>query len=345
MRVGTGSSALGGWGMGAKALGMASAALLLLALAAMPFSETAKGTTAVTPAAENGKPAGFDQADLERRLTAKGVALGTSVMIRIFKVESQLEVWLENGKRYELFATYDICNWSGMLGPKQIEGDRQSPEGFYSVGADQLHRRGRWRRSLDIGYPNTFDRAHGRTGSFILVHGGCATIGCFAMTNPVMDEIYALGEAALAKGQERIHVHVFPFRMTKANLDAHANSPWSAFWANLKPGYDAFERTHNPPQVNVCANQYVFDQSAPDPNLCVTNVSEASVAPPRPVFTRYVRYARLARRGRGRVVYLGAGRSRAGRNVRRAYAAARVARVAAYRRHALHLGGPRRARR
>ena len=261
-------------------------------------------------------------------------------MIRIFKQETLLEVWVDKGERFERFATYEICNWSGVLGPKLTEGDRQSPEGLYSIGVDQLHRKGRWRRSLDIGYPNTFDRAHGRTGSFILVHGGCSTIGCFAMTNPVMDEIFALSEAALANGQERIQVHVFPFRMTQANLNAHASSPWFGFWANLKDAYDAFERTSVPPQVSVCGSRYLAGQ-APDPGLCVANVSEASVATAtaRP---RYARYARLVRRGR----VAGRGRRWAGRHVRQAYAAARRTRVASYaRRQASYLGGPRRAHR
>src|SRR5262249_40670888 len=153
-----------------------------------------------------------DTTELQKKLEAKGMSLGAPIMIRIFKQESQAEVWVQKGERYERFAAYTICNWSGKLGPKLNEGDRQSPEGLYSVRADQLHRKGRWRRSLDIGYPNTFDRGLGRTGSFILMHGGCSTIGCFAMTTPIMDEIFALGEAALANGQERIQVHVFPFR-------------------------------------------------------------------------------------------------------------------------------------
>src|SRR5262245_11320765 len=139
-------------------------------------------------------------------------------MIRIFKLESEFELWMQKEGRYELLARYPICHWSGSLGPKLTEGDRQSPEGLYSISVRQLHKTGRWRRSLDIGFPNTFDRAHGRTGSYILVHGGCTSIGCYAMTTPVMDEIYALSEAALRQGQEHIPVHVFPFRMTQQNL-------------------------------------------------------------------------------------------------------------------------------
>jgi murein L,D-transpeptidase YafK len=321
-------------GFAAKAVGAASVGLLAVAIWALPLIE-ARGFPRVAPEKQS-----FDTTELQKRLAEKGIALGTPIMIRIFKQESQLELWVDKGARFERFATYDICNWSGMLGPKQTEGDRQSPEGLYSIGVEQLHRKGRWRRSLDIGYPNTFDRGLGRTGSFILVHGGCSTIGCFAMTTPIMDEIFALSEAALANGQERIQVHVFPFRMTKANLDAHARSPWQGFWANLKEAYDEFERTNLPPQVSVCGNQYYLGQ--PDPGLCVSNVSEASVAPARPSF---VRYARLARHGR--IAGRGGRRHFVGRYARQAYAAARRARMAAgaRRQAAAYLGGPRRPHR
>ena len=220
--------------------------------------------------------------DLKRRLAEKGLAAGSPIMIRVFKDESELELWVQKEERFELFAVYRICNWSGALGPKLTEGDRQSPEGFYSIGSRQLHRTGRWRRSLDIGFPNTFDKAHGRTGSYILVHGGCTSTGCFAMTNGVMEEIFALSEAALTRGQDRIQVHVFPFRMTLKNLAAHAESPWSSFWIGLKGAYDQFEQTRVPPRVSVCNKQYVVGEAAEDDmSDCVANVSEVSVASAR----------------------------------------------------------------
>ena len=228
------------------------------------------------------QPAASDMEDLKRRLAEKGLAAGSPIMIRVFKDESELEVWVRNGERFELFAVYPICNWSGELGPKLTEGDRQSPEGLYSIGARQLHRTGRWRRSLDIGFPNTFDKAHGRTGSYILVHGGCTSTGCFAMTNGVMEEIFTLSEAALTRGQDRIQVHVFPFRMTLKNLAAHADSPWTGFWIGLKGAYDQFEQTRVPPQVSVCNKQYVVGEVAEDDTRdCIANVSEVSVATAR----------------------------------------------------------------
>lgn len=196
---------------------------------------------------------------LAERFQAKDLKFGQPVFIRIFKAESELEVWVRKGDRFELLDTYPICHWSGTLGPKLREGDKQNPEGFYSVGARQLHRVGRWPRSLNLGFPNTLDRALKRSGSYILVHGGCSSTGCFAMTNPVMEEIYALSERALRGGQERISVHVFPFRMTDENMKLHAANPWIDFWRELKPGYDAFEQSRVPPRVGYCGDRYVVE--------------------------------------------------------------------------------------
>ena len=334
-----------------KATCVASALLLALGVAVAspalgPFSGGgAPGVGAAQgPEAEAKPPAALDMTDLKRRLTEKGAQLGSPLMIRIFKAESELEVWVEKDERFELFATYPICNWSGELGPKLSEGDRQSPEGLYSIGPRQLHRSGRWRRSLDIGYPNTFDKAHGRTGSYILVHGGCTTIGCYAMTNRVMEEIFVLSEAALTEGdQARIQVHVFPFRMTQKNLAAHAQSKWGPFWRDLKVAYDQFESTRVPPQVNICDSRYVVGEVRADTaGECVANISEVSVASARLRNVRRVRASRV-RRGRiaRRVAHSRQARRGTGRNARRAYAAARVARMASHS-NASHLGRGRR---
>ena len=144
-----------------------------------------------------------------------------------------------------------------ILGPKLFEGDRQAPEGFYAFGLHQFVVSGKHVRAFDIGFPNAFDRSLGRTGSHILLHGGCTSIGCFAMTDPVMDRIYALAEQALRAGQEQIQAHIFPFRMTEANLQRHSNSGWYAFWSNLKQGYDAFETTRTAPLVRACRGSYL----------------------------------------------------------------------------------------
>ncbi|MCB5174329.1 L,D-transpeptidase family protein [Microvirga lenta] len=195
---------------------------------------------------------------LPDRLNEKGFRLGTQAFIRIFKEEKELEVWLLRDRAFALFASYPICAWSGTLGPKLAEGDRQSPEGFYAVGLDQLNPRSAYYRAFNLGFPNAYDRAHGRTGSFLMVHGDCLSIGCYAMTDKGIDDIYRVVEAALRGGQSEIPVHVFPFRMTDARLAAKADHPWASFWANLKEGYDLFETTGVPPSVSVCSGRYAF---------------------------------------------------------------------------------------
>lgn len=200
-----------------------------------------------------------DLGNLAGRLDAHGVKLGAPVLIRIFKQEFEFELWLLRDGRFHRFATYPICRWSGTLGPKLKTGDRQAPEGFYAVGADALNPKSRWHRSFNLGFPNPFDRAHDRTGSFLMVHGGCSSVGCFAMTNAVIDEIWRLVTAALDGGQKKFQVQVFPFRMTSPNLDRHASSPHAAFWRQMKRGSDLFDRTLLPPKVGVCENRYVFE--------------------------------------------------------------------------------------
>lgn len=200
-----------------------------------------------------------DVSILGARLRDSGVALNSPILLRIFKSESELEVWKEKSGAFVLFATYPICHWSGSLGPKLREGDKQTPEGFYTLTRQQTQHVGRHPRSLDIGFPNFYDQSLARTGSLILVHGGCSSIGCFAMTNPVMDEIWQLTTTAIASGQEHVPVHVFPFRMTDANMKTNAASPWAGFWANMKEGYDVFEKAKRPPAVGICDGRYNFE--------------------------------------------------------------------------------------
>lgn len=205
-----------------------------------------------------------DLSRFDERLSAQDLKLGAAVFIRIFKSESELEVWMEKDDRFVRFATYPICHWSGTLGPKVREGDKQAPEGFYTITRRQLHLAGRWPRSLNLGFPNVFDKSLSRTGNYILIHGGCSSVGCFAMTNTVIEEVFRLSTGALASGQTYIPVHVFPFRMTQGNLAAHMDNEWAGFWANLKEGYDAFERTRVPPRVSVCEGKYQVRATAPE---------------------------------------------------------------------------------
>jgi len=200
-----------------------------------------------------------DLARLDARLKAAGIAPGVPVYIRVFKLESELELWVEKDGRFELFATYPMCMWSGRLGPKLKEGDRQAPEGFYTVGKDALNPNSRMHLSFNLGFPNVYDRAKGRSGSFLMVHGGCSSIGCYAVTDAVVDEIWTFVTAALDQGQARIPVHAFPFRMTERNLRLRQGDTWSGFWADLKTGSDLFERDRVPPVVSVCDGRYVFE--------------------------------------------------------------------------------------
>jgi murein L,D-transpeptidase YafK len=196
---------------------------------------------------------------LEARLAERGFTAGSEAFVRIFKTERQLELWLRRGAAFALFQTYDICNWSGELGPKLREGDGQAPEGFYAVGLKQLNPRSAYYRAFDLGFPNAYDRAHGRTGSLLMVHGDCLSIGCYAMTDKGIDDIYRVVEAALRNGQREVPVHVFPFRMSDQNLSRFAGSRWATFWQNLRQGYDIFETTRRPPAVHACGTAYTFD--------------------------------------------------------------------------------------
>lgn len=231
-------------------------------------------------------------ADFSARLEELGVKRGMPVMIRIFKQESELEIWMKRDETFVLFATYPVCHWSGTLGPKISEGDKQTPEGFYTVTRRQLHRAGRWPKALNLGFPNTFDKAHSRTGSYILVHGGCSSVGCFAMTNTVIEEIFTLTTAALGNGQGHVPVHVFPFRMTDANLRQHTDSQWQEFWSDLREGYDAFERQHLPPRISICKGRYhvsdapTADQQTPIPASTRARRSRGAVSTEYAVLSR-----------------------------------------------------------
>jgi murein L,D-transpeptidase YafK len=195
-------------------------------------------------------------------LAEKGMTEASPVLIRIFKAESELEVWKsKDDGRFYLFKTYPICSYSGVLGPKLEQGDRQAPEGFYSVSLDQMNPRSKYHLSFDVGFPNSYDRAHGRTGKNIMVHGDCTSSGCYAMTDAVVEEIFTLAREALQSGQEEIQVQAFPFRMTASNLTAHKDDKWYDFWKGLKEGYDYFEISRQPPKIAVCEKRYLINAS------------------------------------------------------------------------------------
>lgn len=193
--------------------------------------------------------------------------LTSEIFIRIIKAteaedKGVLETWKRGSDgQFHLDRTFPICTWSGALGPKLREGDGQSPEGFYFVRPSSLNPNSSYHLSFNLGFPNAYDRAHDRTGSFLMVHGECVSIGCYAMTNDGVDQIYADVEAAFAGGQAFVRVHIFPFEMSADNLEAYGENPNYAFWANLKTGWDWFEENRVPPNVSVSELSYTFDAS------------------------------------------------------------------------------------
>ncbi len=201
---------------------------------------------------------------------AKMKVLGTSpsarMLIRTYKKEAVFEVWKQKTDgRYALLKSFPMCRWSGQLGPKKVEGDRQVPEGFYTITQGQMNPHSHYYLSFNVGYPNAYDRAWGRTGSSIMVHGICSSAGCFSMTNKQIGEIYALAREAFAGGQKRIQMESFPFRMTAKNLAKYRLDPNMPFWKELKTGDEHFAATKTPPQVGVCGRKYVFDKKPADP--------------------------------------------------------------------------------
>ncbi len=199
---------------------------------------------------------------LEESLVELSAQVGDPLFIRIFKEESLLEVWIRSEDEYKHLKDYKICAYSGYLGPKLKEGDRQSPEGFYKVKKQQLNPNSKFHLSFNLGYPNKYDRAHNRTGSFLMVHGNCVSIGCYAMTNEKIEEIYDLVESALDKGQKYVQVHAYPFRMTEENMALYSENEWYGFWVNLKEGYDYFEAEKLPPSVKVENKQYTIHEGS-----------------------------------------------------------------------------------
>jgi murein L,D-transpeptidase YafK len=199
-------------------------------------------------------------------MVEKNMDLQSPILVRLFKQEAELEIWKQtrNGQ-FALLKTYPICRWSGDLGPKVREGDRQAPEGFYSINPSQMNPQSAYYLSFNTGFPNAFDRALGRTGSQLMVHGDCSSRGCYAMTDEQIAEIYSLGRESFFGGQKAFQFQAYPFRMTPVNMAKHRNNPNLAFWKMIKEGYDHFEVTRQEPRVDFCEKKYVFDAAkAPD---------------------------------------------------------------------------------
>jgi len=203
------------------------------------------------------------KAELIRHDSLKGIGakLGDPVYLRIFKKEHILELWVKSGKKYRLYKQYPILKLSGYLGPKRKEGDRQNPEGVYRIYKSSLNPRSKYHLSMDIGYPNIYDIHLGRTGSHIMIHGSNKSIGCFAMGDGPIEEIYRLVESALDNGQKFVYVAIFPFIMNEKNMKKYERfKSLHTFWRQLQNIYDIFEIERVPPKVIVLENSYLVEK-------------------------------------------------------------------------------------
>lgn len=213
-------------------------------------------------------------------LGKKGMKVEAPIFVRIFKEESELEIWkLRDDGHFYHFKTYPICTWSGDLGPKLAQGDKQAPEGFYTITKRQMNPNSSFHLAFNLGYPNPYDRAHGRTGDFLMVHGKCKSAGCYAMTDALIEEIYALAREAFDAGHPSFEVHAYPFRMTDANMARHKDSKWFGFWKTMKEGYDHFELTRQTPTVLICSRRYVVN-ARPLQHASLGNLDPAGTCPP-----------------------------------------------------------------
>jgi murein L,D-transpeptidase YafK len=198
-------------------------------------------------------------------MSARDTTAEAPILVRAFKMEAELEIWKQtSAKRFVLLKTFPICRWSGQLGPKSKTGDRQTPEGFYSVAANQMNPNSAYYLSFDTGYPNAFDKARGASGSYVMVHGTCSSAGCYAMTDKGVGEIYAIARDALKGGQQAFQFQAYPFRMSAQNMAKHRADPNIGFWRQLKEGFDRFEATREELTIGVSAGRYAFAPS-PDP--------------------------------------------------------------------------------
>ena len=193
-------------------------------------------------------------------LGKKGMDPQAPIFIRVFKEESELEVWKQRDDgRFYHFKTYPVCNWSGDLGPKVKQGDRQAPEGFYTITRELMNPDSKFHLAMNLGYPNAFDRAQRRSGEFLMIHGKCKSAGCYAMTDALIEEIYSIARESFIGGHDSFQVHAFPFHMSNENMTRHASHEAFPFWQTLKEGYDYFELTRQLPTVAVCNRRYVVN--------------------------------------------------------------------------------------
>ncbi|WP_375635332.1 MULTISPECIES: L,D-transpeptidase family protein [unclassified Bartonella] len=199
--------------------------------------------------------------EIQNRMALYDIDPYAPIVMRFFKEENLAEVWKQSRSGlFILVARYGICKWSGKLGPKYKEGDLQTPEGFYTISANQMNPYSKYYLSFNIGFPNLYDQENGRTGSNLMVHGSCFSAGCYSMSDKNMAQIYAFARDAFKGGQREFQLQAFPFRMTEDNMLRHSNDPHYQFWVMLKKGYDFFEKNRQPPTVEVYGKRYVFNR-------------------------------------------------------------------------------------
>jgi len=187
--------------------------------------------------------------------------LGSPVYIQIFKQERTLELYAKVENKFQRVGAFRICDFSGGLGNKRREGDFKSPEGFYNIDIHHLKPDSRFYRAINIGFPNDYDRAQGYSGKYLMIHGNCLSIGCYAMTDANMNVIFNYVQAAFNNGQRNVEISIYPFKMTEANMKLNKYSTYINFWRQLEPGYAYFEKYHQPPSVSVIGGNYVVNQT------------------------------------------------------------------------------------
>jgi murein L,D-transpeptidase YafK len=253
----------------------------LLASAALAAALALAGceTDGVSPATSAKAMQPISQKTLNE-MAQKNMTKQSPMLVRLFKQESELEVWKQdNSGRMALLHTFPICRWSGDLGPKIREGDRQAPEGFYTITPGLMNPASQYHLAVNMGFPNAYDKANDRTGAFLMIHGDCSSRGCYAMTDEQISEIYALARESFFGGQRAFQIQAYPFRMTAANMARHRNNPHMPFWKMLKEGYDHFEVTRVEPKIDVCEKRYVFNADQPNGSTDPLNFSPRAQCP------------------------------------------------------------------
>ncbi len=243
----------------------------ILSAAALSGSIVVWSSMSAPPVVASTDPVAIQSAkkDVGKLLKEQGLKAGLPVFIRIFKEESILEFWMKKEGKWAKLRDFEICKWSGELGPKLQEGDGQSPEGFYRVSRGSLNPNSSYYLSFNLGFPNRFDYENERTGTYLMVHGNCVSVGCYAMTDPGIAVIYDLVEKALNSGQKAVPVHIFPFKMTDEKLEKHKQSKWISFWRDIRPGYDLFNETGQIPDIKVMRKRYRVIARSPAPKKTV----------------------------------------------------------------------------